>query len=764
MQTARFKDGSTNLLKDMPALEMESMEALPNEKTLEIDTSKTYQEILGFGGAFTEASAINWQLLSAEQQKEVIRLYFADPKDGGHGYTLGRVPMNSCDFSPASYSFDDVTADVDLDHFDHSVAHDVEVGMIPMMQQAQDLVQKRGLELNIYASPWSPPAWMKLPVGGDQSMVKSASPNGLMPSMQRPWAKYFSKFINAYAKHGLKMWGVTVQNEPEAAVGWEACLWTPKYMAQFVRDHLGPVLANDHPDVKIIGYDHNKDHLNLWAKELYADTEALKFFDGIGVHWYGGLNTHNLEYAHKLAPDKFILATEACNCGGVVFKDGTYADGMLTKGDFLPAWWSRAEGLALDILEDLRYWAVGWTDWNLVLSPSGGPNHLKNLCDANIIADPEHTVGDESIILQASYYYMGHFSRFFPPGAKRVALKNTVEAHFPPLQPGDVKNYQALLFAPCDGSAVQQWELDDTGSLIIRNTNEAESSDGYEHGGMCMDVVTPPSPWIDGKMQVFACAHTPSQDMVVQSVPGGSQILHAPTGKCVTAIQTSGSAVGLDQGVTIVAGQLKECAEKGDPSQTFVLANYDAQGFPANFPIRTLPSAPGGNELCLQPQIARLPHFDAVAFAAPDGSVSLVAMNIGDNPVEFTLTDKAAHAGVRHLTIPPHAIHSYKYTPPTTTVAAVATPASAVSLAAMPAAASAGSGSSSSSGGWMMWSGLVCGVAVAVGAVLYAVVGTRADHRLRIATEDGGEWAACERATEYAEFEAPSRRHPIAGL
>ena len=92
MQTARFKDGSTNLLKDMPALEMEAMETLPNEKTLEIDTSRTYQEILGFGGAFTEASAINWQLLSTEEQEEVIRLYFAGPEDGGHGYTLGRVP------------------------------------------------------------------------------------------------------------------------------------------------------------------------------------------------------------------------------------------------------------------------------------------------------------------------------------------------------------------------------------------------------------------------------------------------------------------------------------------------------------------------------------------------------------------------------------------------------------------------------------------------------------------------------------------------
>ena len=126
--------------------------------------------------------------------------------------------MNSCDFSPASYSFDDVTGDVDLEHFDMSVAHDVDVGMVPMIQQAQELVEKRGLKLNVYASPWSPPAWMKLPAGvsAQQSMVLSASPNGLMPSMQRPWAKYFSKFLSAYKKHGIDVRAAREASPPRA--------------------------------------------------------------------------------------------------------------------------------------------------------------------------------------------------------------------------------------------------------------------------------------------------------------------------------------------------------------------------------------------------------------------------------------------------------------------------------------------------------------------------------------------------------------------
>ena len=235
VQTARGDDDThMTLLQDKSPKTMEHITELSEDdlsRSLVIDTSKSFQEILGFGGAFTEASAINWRKLSAADQQKVIHLYFASAEDGGLGYTLGRVPINSCDFSPASYSFDDVDGDMELEHFDDDVQHDVDSGMLPMMLAAQALVEARGEKLNVFASPWSPPAWMKFEAWGSQSMVASASPNGLMPSMQRPWAKYFSRFIAAYKKRGIDLWGVTVQNEPEAAVGWEACLWTPAFMA-----------------------------------------------------------------------------------------------------------------------------------------------------------------------------------------------------------------------------------------------------------------------------------------------------------------------------------------------------------------------------------------------------------------------------------------------------------------------------------------------------------------------------------------------------
>merc|ERR1719197_1105708 len=191
---------------------------------------------------------------------------------------------------------------------------------------------------------------------------------------------------------------------------------------------------------------------------------------------------------------------------------------------------------------------------------------------------------------------MGHFSRYIPPGSRRVGLKNLVEPTVPVLQPGDVKNGQPLLFAPCDGSGVQTWMIKDDGTFTIPGTNEAESSDGYQVGGECMDASI--DSWIEGLVQTWKCAPTTTpQQFTVVPVAGGSQIYHEGTGTCLTAVQTTGNAVGLDQGVTIVAAQLKACKEQGAAEQTFTLSNADRQGFPTNFPVRTQAAAPGGGEL-----------------------------------------------------------------------------------------------------------------------------------------------------------------------
>ena len=360
-------------------------------------------------------------------------------------------------------------------------------------------------------------------------------------------------------------------------------------------------------------------------------------------------------YAHAVAPEKFLLATEACNCPGVIYEEAPLE------------WWQRAEHLGMDILQDLLHWCTGWVDWNLILDPTGGPNHLGNRCDANLIADPTKSKGRGSVIVQASYYYMGHFSRYLPPGSRRVEISNTVVRERE-LTAEDVGNSQPLVFLPCAGTELQLWTLDEFGSLFVSDTK-------YK----CADV----SNWGKGpRIDTYECVRSTNQQWARRIDPSCSdediatlgvacsQIWAPALNKCLTRVETSGAAVGLDAGTTMVVAQALDCREFGDPDQTFDVVQGDQQGFPRAFPIRS-PAIDGGGgadgggsnrdrELCLQPYIAKEPSFDAVAFETPSGEVSVIALNKGDDPLPFTLYDETLGQGVEGLVAPAHSVLSFR--------------------------------------------------------------------------------------------------------
>mmetsp|Transcript_140548 Transcript_140548/g.262184 ORF Transcript_140548/g.262184 Transcript_140548/m.262184 type:complete len:690 (-) Transcript_140548:80-2149(-) len=635
VQTA-FDLHNPHLLKELPIQKMDPGPPSVSRGALVVNSSIKFQEMLGFGGAFTEAAAFNWRTLSVEDQKKVIQLYFADPSEGGHGYTLGRVPMGSCDFSLGSYSFDNVSGDVNLTHFDTDVTHDEVNGMLPMMRAAQRAARGRGHDLKIFASPWSPPPWMKLPVNGEHWSNGSATPVGLDARYQRAWAKYFSKFIDAYRRKGVNLWGVTPQNEPEYAAHWDACVYTPKFEAEFVREHLGPVLHYEQPGVKIIGFDHNKDHVVEWAEVLYGDNDTKKFFDGIGVHWYGGLNQEHLQKTHELAPDKFILATEACNCPGVVHREKT------------KTWWSRAEKLAIDILEDIKWWAVGWVDWNLLLDTKGGPNWAGNNCDANLIADPKRAKGGDAVIMQASYYYMGHFSRFIPPGSRRIDLKSTVKTHNDP-DPKELVGL-AMQFTPCSNKPAQLWRYDTalhTLSLASVPSVCAQLSDDY-----FWKIVMQPC----GKE---APAEPTQMWSVTSDGSGGYMFENNKSHDCLTSTEVPGQAIGLDPGVDAEGGIGLACNRSlrlGENPRNWKHNSFSLVGnFPDSFQIQT----PEGN--CMLPVGLDNTYFDAVAFETPSGEVSLVAMNLRNSPAVFDIHDVGANGSYRAIELPAHSIATYMW-------------------------------------------------------------------------------------------------------
>lgn len=364
-----------------------------SEPAVFIDTNVKYQTFLGFGGAFTEAAAVTLNKMPSQQRQEIMAAYFSP--DTGNAYSLCRTHINSCDFSLGNYAYTDVAGDVALKHF--SIEHDKQ-WLIPMIREAMHL---SGNKLILFASPWSPPAWMKT-----NGMMNSGGK--LKSEYRQAWADYYVRYIQEYAREGITIWGLTVQNEPEASQTWDSCLYSGEEERDFVKDYLGPALEKAGlADVKIIIWDHNRDRMFERAKVVLDDAKAAQYVWGVGFHWYCGDHFDNVQLTHDAYPDKHLIFTEGCQ----------------ESGPHLGSW-DTGERYARSIINDLNRWTEAWVDWNLVLDETGGPNHVHNLCSAPIIADTQ----EAEILYQSSYYYIGHFSRFIRPGATRVACAKTLDS------------------------------------------------------------------------------------------------------------------------------------------------------------------------------------------------------------------------------------------------------------------------------------------------------------------------------------------------
>jgi glucosylceramidase len=357
-----------------------------------VDAGHRFQPVLGFGGAFTEAAALTWQRLDGLAREELLRAYF-DPVHG-HGYTLCRVHMGSCDFALGNYAHAAQDGDFALDGFD--IARDRQA-LLPFIRAAQAVA---GAPLQLLASPWSPPAWMKT----------NGQMNGggrLRPECRDAWAACYARFIDAYAREGVPIWGVSVQNEPMAAQRWDSCLWSAEEERDFVRDHLAPALDRAGlGQVQIVVWDHNRDAMVERASVIYADPRVRERVWGCGFHWYVEDHFDHVRLVHDAWPDKHLLFTEGCQEGGPH-----------------PGAWEVGERYARSMIHDLNGWTEGWIDWNLLLDEQGGPNHVGNFCSAPMLAD----TAAGRLLPQSAYAYIGHFARFVRRGARRVLCAATRE-------------------------------------------------------------------------------------------------------------------------------------------------------------------------------------------------------------------------------------------------------------------------------------------------------------------------------------------------
>ncbi|KAH8048216.1 glucosylceramidase [Aureococcus anophagefferens] len=450
------------------------------------------------------------------------------------------------------------------------------------MAAARAATERRGGDFKLFASPWSPPAWLKAPrkkfepdpdhpsieFPGNRSMLSSAQPDGLAHDEQAhaAWALYFSKFASAYEAQGLPLWGFTVQNEPEFSAPWEACRYTANSTGAFVRDFLGPRLKSDHPHLKLFVFDHNRDHMVDWAR-------------GHG---------------------------EAANRRAAPAVRGLQLPGI-GDSDLL-----RSERYAHDILSDLALGACGWVDWNLLLDHRGGPNHLGNVCDAPMHATDEKFSG---VKIQSYYDVIGHFSKHLHPGSERVEI--SVDGVFFDDRAATRAAARRRLRADApqvpgspDRRRRQAWALDDVHDYL-------EMTDGSfvdKWGDLCAADANTPGV---GSLALVNCEYGKEHgDVAVGKFrrdPDSHAIAELKGGLCLGPSRDRPGAEGAQL-------ELQPC-DGANRHQRFT-----------HLPSGALVSDADGR--CVT---AGWPFVQAVAFARPTGDVAVVALNEASHAADFDL-------------------------------------------------------------------------------------------------------------------------------
>ena len=368
---------------------VEETELLPGEggmQSVMVYPELEYQTIAGFGGAFTEAAGYAYSKLSEENKDTALELYFGK---SGIGYHLMRSHIDSCDFSLGTYSAISDPEDTRMESFTLARA---EQYIDPLIKSAKQKAQR---EFSLMLSPWSPPAFMKT----NGNRLRGGK---LKEEYRSFYAEYLCRYIQEYETKGFPVSRLTIQNEPAAVQSWDSCLYTAGEEKEFVRDYLYPSLQKHGlGHVKLLIWDHNKERMYERAKAI-LDPTTDAMVDGVAFHWYSGDHFDAIRLTREAFPKKELIFTEGC----------------VEYSRFRTNQLKNAQMYAHDILGNLNAGMNGFIDWNIFLDEQGGPNHVGNYCDAPVMVDT--TTGE--LMVKLSYDYIGHFSKYIKPGAKRIGF------------------------------------------------------------------------------------------------------------------------------------------------------------------------------------------------------------------------------------------------------------------------------------------------------------------------------------------------------
>ncbi len=410
-----------------------------------VDPTKPAQTILGFGAAFTDASCFTLSRLSDDNRANLLHTMFGQDR---HALSVGRIPIGASDYSTAAYSYDDGAADPELKRF--SIDHDRDY-ILPTLHAALSA----NPELFFFGSPWSPPGWMKY----SNSMLGG----NIRPENIPAYARYFQKFVEAYATAGVNVRAVTTQNEIDADQGGRmpACPWPEEDEERLVAA-LGPLLEAS--GTKIWTLDHN---YNLFGRALdqLSRPRFKKYVNTVAWHGYVGTPEMMRNVKEKF-PDVEMHWTE----GGDDYKFADY----LTN-------WSKWGGTFAGILAN---GPQSITMWNLALDERGRPNIGPFDCGGLVQIHSQ----SKEITQTGLYWALVHHARAFRRGAVIVASHDAN---------GDLPAVNAALIGPPASS-----------STVTATPNTAPISRVYHTAAKNSDgslvlVLTNPG---DAKDVTLACA------------------------------------------------------------------------------------------------------------------------------------------------------------------------------------------------------------------------------------------------------------------
>lgn len=332
------------------------------------------QTVRGFGGCFNEIGGAVLQKLSEEKQQEVMRLLYGQE---GCGFTMGRLPVGASDYALSWYSYDETDGDYDLNDF--SIERDRKY-LLPYLKSALALCP----DMRLFASPWSPPAWMK---------TKKAYNFGRLCDDKRTrsaYAQYFLKYLAAYREEGVKIEQLHVQNEPVADQKFPSCVWDPALMRDFIKEDLSPAFREAGDSTELWFGTINEGSFDRYVNVVLADNDARACLKGAGFQWAG---KYAIGRTHQAYPELRLMQTEN-ECG-----DGENS-------------YAYAEYVASLIFHYLQNGAEAYVYWNMVL-PEGGESTWGWRQNAMITVLPE----EDDYRLNPEFYIMRHFSAFIKPDA-----------------------------------------------------------------------------------------------------------------------------------------------------------------------------------------------------------------------------------------------------------------------------------------------------------------------------------------------------------